>query len=119
MAKTFKDDLEAVHKADINKLCELLDIKTVAGKEYVVYVLANSLLMDRKQQDYGPKNIAGFGTFGVLVRMNDKFERLKTLFGKGKVRKRARNESVEDSLRDLANYAVIALLLERGEWPNE
>ena len=118
MSKTLKDDIDAAFAVDINKLCETLKVETIAGKEFVKYSLANCLLFDRKQKDYGPRNIAGFGTFGVIVRMNDKHERLKSLFGKGR-KKRAQNESILDSLRDIANYAIIASILEKGEWPNE
>lgn len=102
--------VESVHSA--------LGLKTAASKEFIRVALANAILMDEKQQDYGPGNIAGFGTFGVLVRMNDKVERLKNLFGKGRKR-RAINESIEDTLRDIGNYAVIALQLELERWPNE
>ena len=68
-------------------------------------------LMFRKQHDYGPGNILAFGEFGVLVRLNDKLERLKNLYKKGVA---PANESVEDSWRDAANYAIIALMLRRG-----
>lgn len=71
-------------------------------------------LLCRKQADYGPGNISAFGEKGVVVRMNDKMERLKRLvWGE----KEPANESVEDSYKDLANYSVIALLLRRGRWP--
>lgn len=70
-------------------------------------------LMLRKQRDYGQGNISAFGEFGVLVRANDKMERLKNLLGKGR---EPSNESVEDTWMDLANYAVIALLCRRGLW---
>jgi hypothetical protein len=120
MAK-FNDDIEVATQTIAKNVTffDDLGIKTVAGRNFCAYALANALLMDRKQQDYGPRNISGFGTFGILVRMNDKLERLKTLFGKGRSRKRARNESVEDTLRDVSNYAIIALLVEKGKWPNE
>lgn len=98
-------------------LYQALDIQTVAGKEFVRLALSNSQLFERKQRDYGPRNISGFGTFGVIVRMNDKFERLKTLFTKR--RKRPVNESVLDTLRDISNYANIAIMLERNVWPKE
>lgn len=119
MAITFRQDLETTDKLiQDNNLLERLPLQTQAAKEFVRIALANALLMDRKQLDYGPKNISGFGTFGALVRMNDKFERLKTLFGTGK-RKAAKNESIHDSLRDISNYAIIALLIELDRWPNE
>ncbi len=68
-------------------------------------------LMFRKQHDYGPGNILAFGEFGILVRLNDKLERLKNLYKKGV---EPANESVEDTWADAANYAIIALMLRRG-----
>jgi len=67
-------------------------------------------LLISKQQDYGHGNILAFGEFGVLVRANDKMERLKNLLIK---KQEPSNESVEDTWRDLANYAIIALMLRR------
>lgn len=71
-------------------------------------------LLCRKQQDYGPGNIAAFGERGVIVRMNDKMERLKRLVWESKA---PANEAVEDSYKDLANYSLIALMVRRGVWP--
>lgn len=67
-------------------------------------------LMINKQRDYGHRNIMDFGEYGVLVRANDKIARLKNLLGK----KEPKNEALEDSWRDLANYAIIALMLRKG-----
>lgn len=103
----------------LTQLCNELNIRTIAGKEALQVALENCILLDNKQLDYGPRNISGFGTFGVIVRMNDKFERLKTLWGDGRrKRRKAKNESFEDTLRDISNYALIALLLESGHWPS-
>lgn len=49
------------------------------------------------------------GWLGGIVRANDKMTRLKTFARK----RHLENETVEDSLLDLANYAVIALVLYR------
>ena len=68
----------------------------------------------RKQLDYGPGNIAKFGFAGVLVRMSDKMERLMHLATLGQ---EPRNESIEDTLIDIANYALIGLMCLRGKWP--
>ena len=75
-------------------------------------------LLISKQRDYGPGNINNaFGgpMNGLLVRMGDKFERLKNLFifGDGK----PQHEPIEDSFKDLANYAIIAMMVQRGKWP--
>jgi len=74
-------------------------------------------LLITKQADYGPGNINNaFGgpINGLLVRIGDKFERLKNLFKNGS---QPKYESIEDSFKDMANYAVIALMIQRGTWP--
>jgi hypothetical protein len=73
-------------------------------------------LMHERGQKYGPGNIAEFGDFGVLVRMGDKFARLKNLYLEGQGGD-VRDESVEDTLMDIANYAIIMLAWRRGQWP--
>ena len=76
-------------------------------------------LLITKQQDYGPGNVNNaFGgpINGLLVRIGDKFERLKNLFTSKETPK---HESIEDSFKDMANYAVIALMVQRGTWPKQ
>lgn len=102
---------------DLSALSQQLGLETAAGRQFLTFALENVLLMDKKQIDYGSRNISGFGTFGVVVRMNDKFERIKNLFNNK--RKAAVNESIRDSFRDISNYAIIALMLDTGKWPNE
>jgi hypothetical protein len=48
-----------------------------------------------------------------MVRMSDKLERLKNLIYK---QIKPNNESLEDSFVDIANYAIIALMVQRGVW---
>lgn len=70
-----------------------------------------------KQKDYGPYNISrapGGAINGLLVRMNDKMERLKNLYYSDA---EPQNEALEDSFIDIANYAVICLMVRRGVWP--
>lgn len=69
---------------------------------------ARKLFME-KSAAYGFKNIAASGEDGVLVRMSDKFARLQN--------KEIPGESLDDTLRDLMNYAAILLLLRSGKWP--
>ncbi len=66
-----------------------------------------------KHHDYGPNNMNKFGLIGILVRVNDKLERLINLTQKNKEPK---NESIEDSLKDIANYCIIGLMLLRNKW---
>jgi hypothetical protein len=75
-------------------------------------------LLVRKHRDYGPKNIAlspGGPINGLRVRMHDKMARINHLVDSGK---NPDNESLRDSFMDMANYAVIALMVLDGEWPN-
>lgn len=77
-------------------------------------------LLISKQKDYGPKNILSFGELGVLVRANDKLERLKHNLWEGKVENgedvEVEHESIEDTWKDLRNYAQIALMVRRGQF---
>lgn len=77
---------------------------------------ARDLLL-KKHHDYGPKNISaspGGALNGIRVRMHDKMARVNNLLDNDK---EPENESLEDSFMDIANYAIIALLVLRGEWP--
>ena len=83
-----------------------------------VDVILNELrsIMMKKQEDYGPLNIAlapGGAMNGLRVRMYDKLARLNNLADKAAT---PNFESVEDTLIDLANYAIIGLLVQRGQW---
>ena len=73
-------------------------------------------ILVKKQIDYGPYNIwhaPGGATNGLMVRISDKLERLKNLIYR---KIEPNHESIEDSFVDLANYAIIALMVERGVW---
>lgn len=66
----------------------------------------------RKRADYGPTTTETFEKFGpvsMLVRMHDKLGRLDNLLGRGET-PCVHEESIEDTLVDLANYALITLL---------
>jgi len=79
------------------------------------YAEAEELLL-RKHKDYGPKNISGSpgGPLnGLRVRMHDKLARINNLIDSGS---KPENESLRDSFIDMANYALIALLVIDGEW---
>ena len=76
-------------------------------------------LLISKHNDYGPKNISqspGGPLNGLRVRMQDKFARINNLVDNNVD---PENESLEDSFKDMANYAIIGLLVLQGKWPNE
>ena len=69
-----------------------------------------------KHRDYGPRNIAdapGGALNGLRVRIHDKIARINNLIDKNS---KPQYESLEDSFKDLANYAIIALLVLRDKW---
>ena len=73
-------------------------------------------IMVKKHKDYGPMNIAGApgGPMnGLRVRMYDKLARLNNLVDTNDT---PNYESIEDTFLDLANYAIIGLLVQRGQW---
>jgi hypothetical protein len=73
-------------------------------------------LLLSKHKDYGPRNIAdapGGAVNGLRVRMHDKLARINNLVDSGK---EPEHESLEDSFKDMANYAIIGLLVLRGKW---
>lgn len=91
-------------------------ISPAFNQEVELIMLELGGLLIRKHQDYGPKNISdapGGPINGLLVRMHDKMARLKNLHYNNKS---ANYESIEDTYKDLANYAVIALMVLRDKW---
>ena len=76
-------------------------------------------LLLSKHKDYGPKNISqapGGAINGLRVRMHDKLARINNLVDSGAT---PEHESLEDSFKDMANYAIIGLLVLRNKWDNE
>jgi hypothetical protein len=67
-------------------------------------------IMRDKNQDYGATddpfaNFREFGALGILVRLSDKFSRIKTFFKKGNYQ--VKSESLKDTILDAINYLVI------------
>lgn len=89
------------------------EFQMVAGQYYSDLL---KVLVD-KQRDYGPKNISaapGGPINGLLVRMNDKMQRLINLTYDNP--NDPSNESIKDSYADLANYCVIAMMVLDNKW---
>jgi hypothetical protein len=84
----------------------------------LTYVYTDGLaeLLIRKQKDYGPKNISlapGGPLNGLRVRMFDKLARINNLVETGAT---PENESLRDSFMDIANYAIIAMMVLDKQW---
>ena len=68
-------------------------------------------IYESKNADYGDsfsKTFAEYGMVAPLLRLEDKLSRLKSLYKKGV--QQVKQESVRDTLIDLANYAILTVM---------
>ena len=68
-------------------------------------------LYERKNHDYGDSFAKSFAEYGMAmpcIRLEDKLNRLKALTRNGN--QQVSDESVDDTLMDLANYAIMTLV---------
>ena len=73
----------------------------------------------RKNADYGDSvhdTYTKYGLTSFLVRIEDKLNRARTLSSK---RALVDDEKIEDTLLDMANYAILAVIELRGDKKNE
>lgn len=88
------------------------------------YAEAHAIMLDR-QAKYGPANVTAQGLYGIATRLSaDKIARLmKSLNGRvisgqvvlDEIEEHA-DESFDDTLMDIANYALIAWMLRHNYW---
>jgi hypothetical protein len=74
-------------------------------------------ILVKKQEDYGPLNISlapGGPYNGLRVRMFDKLQRFSHLVENDN--DTPNYESIRDTFIDLANYAIIGILVQNGQW---
>jgi hypothetical protein len=116
------ESLPCSYQPGFEKLCPFLkeskekqDITLKKTFDEECYNTTNMIaeLIVSKQKDYGKSNILDFGEMGILIRSNDKFARLKNLILNNK---NPNNESKIDTWKDIAGYAIIALMLENGSF---
>jgi len=97
--------------------CQIYDVLECKEEQTIPIIhkfLSDIKLFDKKQHDYGPQNIAKFGTTGVLVRSSDKLERLINLYKRDEKPEVA--EPITETWQDLSVYGAIARVCEDGEW---
>ena len=84
-------------------------------------VVVLSQLLTKKHSDYGEDNLKKFGEVGIVIRVNDKIERLKQLT-KSKEAK-VTDESISDTWLDIAGYAVQAIIMleniDNNDWESK
>lgn len=112
------DNCTPIYKGDI----ELLEnIKKLKEKNKTIELssawdfnnIAKAIceLHESKNADYGDAAYESYKDFGLVsyvIRLGDKFRRLKTLTSPG-YEQQVKSESIEDTLMDLAAYAIMAI----------
>ena len=81
---------------------ELNEYQQIINKLYKIYV--------DKNHDYGNSfddTCDEFGLIAPVIRMNDKIKRCKSVLKNNDFKV---NESVEDTISDLANYCIMTLM---------
>lgn len=68
-------------------------------------------IYERKNHDYGGSFTSTRKEYdnSILIRIHDKYSRLKTLKSK-EVAQKVSDESIKDTLMDLANYCILELI---------
>ena len=99
----------------IKGISEVTPIVCSDTNEYIDYfddiLKEMSEVHQRKNADYGNnfhKRYEKYGFLTALLRLTDKMERLENIYEKGEIQ--VKDESVEDTLLDLANYAVMTIV---------
>lgn len=78
-------------------------------------------IYEKKNRDYGDSFSESYGKYGnvmPIIRLEDKLNRFRNLVMNGNVE--VKTESMEDTLLDLANYAIMTVIeIESRERNNE
>ena len=85
----------------------LVYLKLNKGDEYLTTQKRNRDLFIQKNSDYG-NSFADFTFLGLIVRLNDKINRLMSLTSN--IVYKVKDESVMDTINDLYNYSVLSLM---------
>lgn len=105
-----------------NIIQELNDMRHIFGSESGEFRdITNSMIQtyQAKNQDYGnsfEKSLDKFGLIASVIRLNDKISRIESL---SRTEAKVIDESIEDTLLDLANYSVMTIIWLRKNRANE
>lgn len=105
-----------------NIIQELNDMRHIFGSESGEFRdITNSMIQtyQAKNQDYGnsfEKSLDKFGLIASVIRLNDKMNRIESL---SRTEAKVVDESIADTLLDLANYAIMTVIWLRKNRVNE
>lgn len=86
---------------------------TIDFNEYIKLQKEIEKLSRTKNHDYGSSSLVTFGNFGILIRLSDKLDRLKSFYFNKELQ--VIDEKLEDTLKDIVNYAMYMILQQRGK----
>ena len=104
---------------NINNIFECLTIISISSLKWLsiitkkheeAIIQENHILFEKKNNDYG-NSFTDFGIIGIIVRLNDKINRILNLTKNSKTMK-VDDEKIEDTINDLYNYCMIGLMFE-------
>jgi hypothetical protein len=116
MDKIHKDQIIEIFEAEYPELSE--EFKNIQNEQYELFA--------RKMMDYGLNNVTlggdivnnsedkKFSLTGLTIRLTDKINRLRNLVVSGK--QYVKDEGMEDTFIDIANYGIIGMLVGRNRW---
>lgn len=101
---------KALHEIQKGQKETMLESNTERHKR-VCYEL--NRIYDQKNHDYGDSFHESWKNYGITmaaIRIGDKYNRLRNLTSKNGVFQNVANESLRDTLLDLANYAIMTVM---------
>ena len=112
----FEDGRFGIHPTELRRPVQAQAFREILDRMYRTHLDKNA--------DYSPANILGTGWVGLVTRLWDKMARMMNLAGFRlevinsvyECPLEPKNESVDDTLMDMAVYAIIGLLLRAGKW---
>ena len=111
LAKDLSGYNDAAKKEYVAPKCEFVENTPSRRADFDGICQEMMELHRRKNSDYGNAAHESYKEFGLnsyIIRLNDKMRRLKSLTGRG-VDISVKDESIEDTLMDLAAYAIMAI----------
>ena len=116
--KLLRTDATPIYKGDIELLQNIKKLKEkgkaqepTSAWDFSNIAKAICELHKRKNADYGDAAYESYKDFGLVsyvIRLGDKYRRLKTLTSPG-TEQMIKSESIEDTLMDLAAYSIMAI----------
>lgn len=89
-------------------------VSTPTDSPFKKIALSIAETLEKKNHDYGDsftKLYREFGDLSAVIRLTDKLERYKSLITS---EQKVNDESIEDTLMDLAGYAILTIIARKG-----